>query len=375
MARLKRMLDPFQEEHGGVYHCISRVVNRDFVLKREEKEKFVELMRLYEAFCGVKVLTFCVMSNHFHILVEVPPRPELESLSDEWLLSKLALVYSPEAVEEQRKLLEQYSSLIDPNGVNAECPEALEKAAVVYRSLREKYFTRMWDLGQFMKVLKQRFTQWFNGKHKRKGTLWEQRYKSVIVEGGEAARVISAYIDLNPVRAGMVKDPKDYRWCGYGQAVAGIKRARVGLCELMKRVSRVQPGVVLASDLTSYGWRTIAGRYRMMLFDQGRQVTQHEATTQSKTPRITKQGYTDNEVEVEEERDGELSLAEKLRVKIRYFSEGAIIGSQSYVDEAFRKNQDRVISRRLSSGEQKASRIRNLDGFGILMGLVLGVFI
>ncbi|MCK5924075.1 MAG: transposase, partial [Methylococcales bacterium] len=46
-----------------------------------EKEQFVRLMRLYEAFCGVRVLSFCVMSNHFHILVEVPPSME-GSLSD-----------------------------------------------------------------------------------------------------------------------------------------------------------------------------------------------------------------------------------------------------------------------------------------------------
>jgi len=46
--------------------------------------------------------------------------------------------------------------------------------------------------------------------------LWEERYKSVIVESGEAARTIAAYIDLNPVRAGMVSDPAEYRWSSYG---------------------------------------------------------------------------------------------------------------------------------------------------------------
>ncbi len=333
MPRLKRMLNPFQDEHGGVYHCISRVVNRDFVLKREEKEKFVQLMRLYEKFCGVKVLTFCVMSNHFHILVEVPAQPVLEELSDEWLLEKLALVYSEETVEEYRKLLEQYAALIDPHGVNKESSEALEKAQEIYTSLREKYFARMWDLGQFMKVLKQRFTQWFNGKHRRKGTLWEQRYKSVIVEGGEAARVMAAYIDLNPVRAGMVKDPKDYRWCGYAQAVAGVKIARVGLVELMKRVSHVEAGVVLASDLKTYGWRTIAGRYRVMLFEQGREVRKHEASVDS--GKVMKRGYSEAEVECEQEAAGQLSVATKLRSRIRHFSEGVVIGSGSYVEDVF----------------------------------------
>ena len=75
-----------------------------------------------------------------------------------------------------------------------------------------------------MKGLLQRFTQWFNRAHTRTGTLWEDRFKSVIVEDGVAARTISAYIDLNPVRAGMLKDPADYRWSSYGEALGGGKK-------------------------------------------------------------------------------------------------------------------------------------------------------
>ena len=62
-----------------------------------------------------------------------------------------------------------------------------------------------------MKTLPQRFTRWFNRTHQRSGTLWEERYKSVIVESGIAARTMAASIDLNPVRAGMVSDPAEYR--------------------------------------------------------------------------------------------------------------------------------------------------------------------
>ena len=47
------------------YHCISRVVDRQFVFGPPEKEQFVEFMRLYERFCGLRVVTYCVMSNHF----------------------------------------------------------------------------------------------------------------------------------------------------------------------------------------------------------------------------------------------------------------------------------------------------------------------
>ncbi len=45
------------------------------------------------------------------------------------------------------------------------------------------FYERMWDLSAFMKLLKQRFTQWYNGRTAPKGTLWEERLKSVLVEG------------------------------------------------------------------------------------------------------------------------------------------------------------------------------------------------
>jgi hypothetical protein len=81
-----------------------------------------------------------------------------------------------------------------------------------------------------MKELKQRFTQWYNRRMGRKGTLWEEHFKRVLVEGDEKALMtVAAYIDLNPVRAGMVERVEDYRWFGYGSAVAGNRWAREGL--------------------------------------------------------------------------------------------------------------------------------------------------
>jgi hypothetical protein len=67
-----------------------------------------------------------------------------------------------------------------------------------------------------MKTLLQRFTRWFNRTHERSGTLWEQRYKSVIVESGLAARTIAAHMDLNPVWAGWFR----IRWITGGADTA-----------------------------------------------------------------------------------------------------------------------------------------------------------
>ena len=60
------------------------------------------------------------------------------------------------------------------------------------------------------------------------------RFKSLAVESGTALRTMAAYIDLNPVRAGLVDDPKDYYWSGYGEAMQGNRRAQVAICKIVE---------------------------------------------------------------------------------------------------------------------------------------------
>ena len=54
------------------YHVMSRVVDRRFIFGDEEKEFFRQTMRKLEAFTGIRVITYCIMSNHWHILMAVP---------------------------------------------------------------------------------------------------------------------------------------------------------------------------------------------------------------------------------------------------------------------------------------------------------------
>ena len=139
-----RLLAPWveHERRSAMYHVVSRVIHRQFLLKDAEKEQFVRYMRLYEAFCGVRVLSYCVMTNHFHILVEVPPKKDKE-LSDEALIKKLSILYSEEFVRQESARLLELSESTTVKGKQA------------YMELRAKYTRRMWDLGQFMKTLKQ----------------------------------------------------------------------------------------------------------------------------------------------------------------------------------------------------------------------------
>ena len=110
---------------------------------------------------------------------------------------------------------------------------------------------------------------WYNKKHGRRGTLWEERFGSVLIEDSEdALRTMAAYIDLNPVRAGIVDDPKDYRWCGYTEAMGGDQRARRSIQQLLAE----QFGVELS-------WRDAAGLYRCWLFEGGQRSEDREGRT------------------------------------------------------------------------------------------------
>ena len=299
----------------AIYHCISRVINREFVLGEEEREYFVSLMRLYERFCRVRVLTFVVMSNHFHILLEVPARPE-KKMSDEELLQHLGCLYSRAQVSEIRWELEHFREL-----------RAEESA----EALREKYLCRMYDLSAYMKIVKQRFTQWFNGKQARKGTLWEDRFKSTLVEDGHAARVVAAYIDLNPVRAGLVRDPKDYRWCGYGEAVAGKKAARAGLQRVLFEKFSTLTSESRAAEMVK-SWREVGRAYRQFLFLDGRPP---QPEKEGGTRRKGVKTFSEKQVQKVLKAGGKLSELEMLRCRTRYVADGMVLGTKSFLNYTF----------------------------------------
>ena len=294
------------------YHCLSRVVNRDFVFGDLEREKFVELLRMYEAFCQVRVVTYCVMSNHFHVLLEVPQRPTSVDLSDEDLIQGLKAIYSPMQLASVRAQL----LLFHDTGAG--------EAAEAYK---QSFLARMWDVSAFMKLVKQRFSQWFNRVHQRKGTLWEERFKSVLVEAAnEALWAMSAYIELNPVRGGIVDDPKDYRWCSYAEALAGGKAAQEGLRVVVEA----------QSDQRALQARQILSLYRNLLFVAG-----EEEGPDEENQRALRRGFSPAQIASVLKAKGRLSWPQMLRCKVRYFSDGVALGSRSFVEQIFLSQRHR----------------------------------
>lgn len=187
------------------YHVVSRIVGRDLVMEDREKEYFRKLLDKQLCFSGLRALAWCFMGNHFHLLLEVPDKEAaLEGWTEDDLLGRLEILED----ETSTFMTINEIAMFRDNGND-------EGIARIAESVR----ARLFDLSAFMKEFKQKFTVWFNHRHERVGTLWEGRFKSVLLEGGYAVQMVAAYIDLNPVRAGLAEDPKDYplvQQCGGG---------------------------------------------------------------------------------------------------------------------------------------------------------------
>ena len=320
----------------GCYHCMSRTVNGERLFGNREKEVFRKMLWQVADFSGVEVLTYAVMSNHFHVLVRVP---EAVGVSDAELLRRWKVLYPKPTDYETATALEMERTLRAGG----------EEAAVI----RARLLARMGDVSAFMKTLKQRFTIWFNKTNGRYGPLWADRFKSVLVEGrGNPLQTMAAYIDLNPVRAGLVKDPKDYRFCGYAEAVAGKPEAREGLRIVW---------VAYADGAPQHGLTEEAAlrAHRSYLFGKGAERGGREADRAAM-------------LEVLEKEDGVLPKGAALRCRIRYFTDGAILGSEAFV-RGFVKQ---VKSEKERKRPPKVHPMRGSDwgGLAVIRGLRTRVF-
>jgi len=276
----------------SIYHVMTRTVNGAFLFDDPAKEILRKQLWQMADYCGLRVLTYTILSNHFHILIKVP---KAQVVSDTELLRRYALLY-PKPTRFQEARIEVVATWL-----KNDTPEA--------QTWRKQQLALMGDVSQFMKLLKQRFAIWYNRTHNRFGTLWAERFKSVLVEpASQVVKTMAAYIDLNAIRAGLVADPKDYRFCGYGEAVAGNELARNGLRLIFN-----------CENLPA--WDTAQADYRMTLFGIGSSARPGEGTlSPAELAKVIKE-------------KGRLTVATALRCRLRHFTDGAVIGGELFVAE------------------------------------------
>ena len=183
IARIKVKGEP------TVYHVMSRTALDGFVLGDVEKDFMLDLIRRLNRLYFAEIIGICVMGSHFHLLCRMHLGSEY---SDEEIKKRYTDYFKGKEDNKDRELTDD----------------------------QVEYFRAKWeDLSEFIRDVKQGFSRFYNKRHNRRGFFWSERFKSVIVDNGETLINCLAYIDLNPVRAGIIEKPEDYRWSSIGYHV------------------------------------------------------------------------------------------------------------------------------------------------------------
>ncbi len=261
------------------YHIMSRTALDGHPMDDVEKDFFVEQVVKLSKLYFVEVLGFCCMGNHFHILVRM--RPDT-TCSDRKLKTRLARFYETEADFFSDGQLPYY---------------------------REKFS----NLSEYVREIKVRFTRFYNKRHGRRGYFWGDRFKSVIVENGQTLINCLAYIDLNPVRAGLVERPEEYRWNSIGYHLQAKNKGDFLSLDFGLR----EFGVMDDSERLR--------RYRKFLYETG-------AMDKGRGKVI------DTAVVASEQKKGfQITRTQRFRYRTRYFTDSGIIGGKAFVMDTYQK--------------------------------------
>ena len=323
MAKTRVFTNPGTGAQTGVYHVVSRFVDRRKVFGDEEREVFRAMMGAFAAFHQVEILTFCLMGNHFHLLIRVPERPAGFDVPLEQMMGMMDRAVGLERM----KVLRSQFRVWERCGGDA----AIEE-------WRQRMLRRMFSLSEFMKALKQRFSQWYNRRKGRTGVLWEGRYKSVIVQDEtKALRTMATYIDLNPVRAGITEDPADYRWSGYAEAMTGKAEAMEGIALVTgaaaERIQGRGPGDSVPVETPEQRKRRhlrALVHYRQLLGLAGRPRVREDGT-------VVRRGLSEK-VQARLSQESGVKL-EQLLKRVRHFTDGVVLGSREFINGWFEQNR------------------------------------
>lgn len=321
-------------QDSNCYHLVSRTAGRKFLFRETEREMFGQMLVKTARFCGIEILTWCCLSNHFHLLVRVSQQRATElrqSLRhDESAFAKhLRTLYTQRQV---RELIDELTRLRDAGRTDET------------DHIMESYLSRIGDLSVFVKELKQRFSIWYNQNHDRDGTLWSGRFRSVLVENSaHALRLVACYIDLNPVRAGIVTDPKDYRWCGYAQAMGGVRSAQAGLTGVLEKSDDG------ATPAQKTSWKNAAEEYRVILF--GNALRLERGTSLA----AERRGASIADVADVLAKKGKLPAHQLFRLRVRHLTAGTALGSSIFLEDLIEKRPEQVSKNRKTAARPLSS--------------------
>jgi REP element-mobilizing transposase RayT len=290
-GRMARLLD---ESGEAWYHVYNRLAcDKSSMPLRDQPEAAVQLMRFIDFYTSAyrcEVATYTVMGNHYHLIVRMEPYRKLS-----------------------REALQEHAQQIYPN---------THEGTVVWTDEHwEQFNRRLFSLGELMRNIQQGYARWFNKSFQRRGRFWADRFKSTLLYGEESLVECMQYVDLNPIRAGLVDRPEDYEHGAYARRAKGKTHGLLALAPLLN----VDSG---ASAFEAY---------HVMLVARGG-VASKEG--QAEIPEEVLEDVAGAPFGIGRPCDGEV------REHLRFFVDGLVLGAQGKVGEWVERLRERGLYRR-----------------------------
>lgn len=195
------------------HHLMSRIAHKVYFLTEEVRNDFIEMIRRAADFCGIELVAWCIMTNHFHLLAYLP---EPKSIDEKETLRRYGVLKGKARL---KALVAELSAMRNRENGEADVWQRLEE---IQRP--------MYDIGEFMKIIKQWMTQEYNRRYSHAGTLWEAVYRDVLVRGTpDELGKRAGYIHLNPIRAAITDDFASYSWSSMTALRRGDELALAGM--------------------------------------------------------------------------------------------------------------------------------------------------
>jgi len=278
---------------------MSRTALDGFPFGDTEKEYLASVIKRLSRVYFSEILGFCCMGKHFHLLGRMIPEADF---TDKEIKKRYELCYEK-----------------DKDFAEGQIP----------------FFQTKWSsLSEFVKEIKLGFSRYYNRRHNRRGFFWGDRFKSVIVENGQTLINCLAYIDLNPVRAGIVEKPEEYRWNSIGYHVQTNNKDRF----LSLDFGLKEFNVLDADEKLRL--------YRKFLYEKSSNTAEKGSQIAEKT------------VEKKRRKDFKINQVDRFRYRTRYFSDSGIIGTKEFVTQ----NYQRFKHHFQSKNDKIPQLISGLDG-------------
>jgi len=278
MARLARFK---AADAAAWYHVHGRVAGcrGEFPLSEPLAQR--RLMELLQRYCTAyfcQAAAFSVMGTHYHLVVHFD---------------------KPTAVP--REELERRAHFLYPSSTS-------RRLIKLWTDERwERFRRRLFDVSELMRNIQSAFARWYNKTYDRRGTFWGGRFKSVYLQQGNSVLDCMLYIDLNPVRAGIVERPEE--WQG-----SSVYLREIGEAEWLMSLQEVIEAISEEDALVEY---------RARLYYRGSVPTK---PGQSVIP--------DHVVEAEEKRG--FAVRGVYRRRLGYFVDGLVVGTEEFIRSQLR---------------------------------------